>query len=92
MVAMMPSSSSFLMISAAGLPMRSDRSFTVIFSAVMYAFSILTGSGRACAAWLFLGFLLRRHSSSSPPAARTVSFMICFFCLGAFFSGSCWRL
>ena len=35
MVAMMPSIISFLMISPAGLPMRSDRSRTVMVSAVM---------------------------------------------------------
>ena len=37
MVAMMPSRNSFLMISAAGLPIFSDSSFTVMVSEVMTA-------------------------------------------------------
>ena len=61
---MMPSIISFLMISPAGLPMRSLRSRTVIFSAVMTAFSILIGSINVffCAAFFF--FLPRTNSSS----------------------------
>lgn len=60
---MMPSIISFLMISPAGLPMRSDRSRTVIFSADMTAFSILTGSMNAFFAAAFF-FLPRMNSSS----------------------------
>ena len=61
---MMPSIISFLMISPAGLPMRSDRSRTVIFSAVMTAFSILTGSMKVFFTAAFFFFLPRMKSSS----------------------------
>ena len=46
MVAMMPSRKSFLMISAAGLPIFSESSLTEIISVVITAFSMTTGSGR----------------------------------------------
>ena len=63
----MPSIISFLMISPAGLPMRSDKSRTVIVSAVINAFSIFTGSGRGAEACCFFLRLPRTISSSSPP-------------------------
>ena len=67
MVAMMPSSISFLMISLAGLPMRSVKSRTVMVSAVIYAVSILMGAIICCAeSWR--PFLRRpRTTSSSRP-------------------------
>ena len=67
----MPSIISFLMISPAGLPMRSERSRTVMVSAVMNAFSIFTGSGRGAEACCFFLRLPRTNSSSSPPLRLT---------------------
>ena len=54
MVAMMPSRKSFLMISAAGLPIFSDSSFTVMVSEVMTAWSMTTGAGFTTSCLLFL--------------------------------------
>ena len=74
---MIPRINSFLMISAAGLPIFSLNSLTVTISVVRTAFSMTTGSG-LCICCCFLLCLRPMGVSSSQVIFGAASFIILF--------------